>query len=36
DRDAWTRMTTFARERQAAALTVEAVGIADRATSLGN
>jgi predicted TIM-barrel fold metal-dependent hydrolase len=36
DRDAWTRMTTFARERQAAALTVEAIGIADRATSLGN
>jgi hypothetical protein len=29
-------MTTFARERQAAALTVEAAGIADRATALGN
>jgi len=36
DRDAWTRMTTFARERQAAALTVEATGIAGRATTLGN
>jgi hypothetical protein len=29
-------MTTFARERQAAALTVEATGIADRAATLGN
>jgi hypothetical protein len=36
DRDAWTRMTTFARERQAAALTVEATGIAGRAATLGN
>jgi hypothetical protein len=29
-------MTTFARERQNAARAVEATGIADRATSLGN
>ena len=36
DRDAWTRMTTFAQQRQNALLSVEATGIADRAATLGN
>src|SRR6476619_6906851 len=36
DRDAWTRMTTFAQQRQNALRTVEATGIADRAATLGN
>ena len=38
DRDAWTRMTQFALQAQAAATpaTVEATGIAERATTLGN
>ena len=39
DRDAWTRMTQFALQAQASAqapVTVEAAGIAGRATTLGN
>jgi hypothetical protein len=35
DRDAWTRMTQFALQAQGA-VTVEATGIAERATTLGN
>lgn len=37
DRDAWSRMTRFAfRVQGAAPVTAEAVGIAGRATTLGN
>jgi hypothetical protein len=38
DRDAWTRMTQFALQAraEATAATVEATGIADRVTTLGN
>jgi len=37
DRDAWSRMTRFALRAQGAApVTAEAVGIAGRATTLGN